>query len=110
MKAQIFCLFFNNLPPCDCHNSDFCDPNHKHIVTGDLRIISNDKLRKLFNKGPNFREKSTINYNKCKKSVHKSLELSINKFAIRYKLSNDNFAAWKSKIMQLVDERINVLK
>ena len=37
--------FFNNLPPCDCHNSDFCDPNHKHIVTGDLRIISNDKLR-----------------------------------------------------------------
>ena len=30
-----------NLPNCECHLSDFCDENHKHIVTGDLRIIEN---------------------------------------------------------------------
>ena len=45
-----------NLPSCDCLNSEFCDPHHGHIVSGDLRVISNSKLRKLFSKGPNYRE------------------------------------------------------
>ena len=34
--------------PCDCIESPFCDEYHGHIVTGDLRIIKNSKLRKLF--------------------------------------------------------------
>ena len=29
---------------------------HGHIVTGDLRVIENKKLRNLICKGPNFRE------------------------------------------------------
>ena len=33
--------FVHNLPSCDCVSSEFCDPHHKHIVSGDLRIISN---------------------------------------------------------------------
>ena len=33
--------------PCLCSESRFCDPHHQHIVTGDLRIVENQKLRKL---------------------------------------------------------------
>ena len=33
---------------CECRQSPLCDPYHQHVVTGDLRIIENDKLRKLF--------------------------------------------------------------
>ena len=33
--------FVENLPLCDCSTSQFCDPHHKHIVSGDLRIITN---------------------------------------------------------------------
>ena len=33
--------------PCKCNNSPFADRYHKHIVTGDLRIIKNNALRKL---------------------------------------------------------------
>ena len=40
----------NNLP-CQCTKSPFRDPNHGHIVTGDLRIVQNNKSRKLC-KGP----------------------------------------------------------
>ena len=29
---------------CSCSNSEFCDPHHGHVVTGDLRIIENRKL------------------------------------------------------------------
>ena len=42
---------------CDCQqHKDFVDENHGHILTGNLRIIANSKLRKLVSKGPNFRE------------------------------------------------------
>ena len=27
-----------------------------HIISGDLRIIENEKLRKIVSKGPNYRE------------------------------------------------------
>ena len=33
--------------PSKCNNSPFADRYHKHIVTGDLRIIKNNALRKL---------------------------------------------------------------
>ena len=37
--------------PCKCSKSPFKDKDHGHIITGDLRMIQNNKLRKLFTKG-----------------------------------------------------------
>ena len=45
---------YSNL--CQCSNSAFCGPNHGHIITGDLRLIENSKLRKLLTEDPKFRE------------------------------------------------------
>ena len=50
--------------PCNCQDSEFCDSHHGHIVTGDLRFVTNPKLRKLFSKGPNIEKtkpSTTIN-------------------------------------------------
>ena len=33
--------------PCNCTTSPLTDRNHGHIVTGDIRILQNNKLRKL---------------------------------------------------------------
>ena len=102
--------FVENLPPCSCVDSEFCDPHHKHIVSGDLRIITNTKLRKLFSKGPNYREPTTLNYHKCKQSIESSLTLSISNLAAKYNLSIESFSAWKTKILELVDDRVENLK
>ena len=40
----------------DREKSKFCDPHHKHIITGDLRIVKTKKRRKLLTKDPNERE------------------------------------------------------
>ena len=41
-------ISFNlNTDSCDCEHSPFIDPHHKHIVTGDLKVIGNSRLRKL---------------------------------------------------------------
>ena len=53
---------------CDCQqHKDFVDENRGHVLTGDLRIISNSKLRKLVSKDPNFYEAMSINWKKCKR-------------------------------------------
>ena len=49
---------------CNCADSTFCDPNHGHIITGNLQIIQKYKLRKLISKYPNYREPKTINWRK----------------------------------------------
>ena len=58
-----------DLPKCECHLSAFCDNHHKHIVTKDLRVIDNSKLRSLLSKGPNYREPRFSNFEKCFDSV-----------------------------------------
>ena len=57
--------FSLNTDNCECQNSIFCDPHHKHVVTGDLRIIENPKLRKLLAKGPGYREPRSLNFSKA---------------------------------------------
>ena len=54
MQAFIESYSINSRPTCDCHSSKFRDPNHNHIVTGDLNIISHPGLRLLFTLGANF--------------------------------------------------------
>ena len=114
--------FVENLPSCECSASQFCDPHHNHIVSGDLRIINNSKLRKLFSKGPNYRKPTTLNYHKCKQAIDSALTSSIDNLAAKYNLSSidnlaakynlskESFSAWKSKILERVDDRVKILK
>ena len=102
--------FVRNLPSCECQSSEFKDPHHNHIITGDLRVVQNQKLRKLLTKGPNYREPKTLNYNSCKKEIKSSLTLAIDKLAARYNITIESLLPWKNKILQEVDQRIKILK
>ena len=102
--------FVENLPSCHCIDSEFCNPHHKHIVSGDLRIISNTKLRKLISKGPNYREPKMLDFRKCKKSIETSITSSIHNLASKYDLPVESFSAWKTKILELVEDRVRILK
>jgi hypothetical protein len=60
--------------PCNCKDSKFNDDHHKHIVTGDLRIIENKRLRNLLLKGPSYREPVNINWNKVLQAFKTGIE------------------------------------
>ena len=45
------------------------DKDHNLVVTVNLKIIMNNKLRKLFSKGPKYREGGTADYRKAKESI-----------------------------------------
>ena len=100
----------NNLPSCDCSSSEFKDPVHNHVVTGDLRIIRNQKLRKLLSKGPNFRENKFINYDRCLNSVVAGIDSFIDNLTGKYNLPAESFHAWKNEIVSCVKHKVNHLK
>ena len=45
--------------------------DRKHILTGNLQIIKNNKLRKLFSKGPKYRE---INFKTARETIKSGIE------------------------------------
>ena len=70
--------FSSSAGTCDCERSTFCDEHHNHIITGDLSLIANTKLRSLLNKGTNYREPNTINHSKFKIVIDSSIDNCIN--------------------------------
>ena len=47
--------YLSNSQTCQCKKSKFCYEPHGHVITGDLRVIENAKLRELVAKGPKYR-------------------------------------------------------
>ena len=99
------------LTSCDCAGSEFCDPNHGHILTGDLRVIGNQKLRKLVARGPNFREAKTIHWGHCKTEISSGLDAYIANVCSKFSdITSENLVCWKNKVLELVDVDIVQLK
>ena len=47
---------------CDCHSSRFNYSPLGHVITGDLNIVSNPKLRDIFRKCPEYRLPQKIDW------------------------------------------------
>ena len=46
--------YLSNPQHCQCNTSKFCYEPHDHVITGDLKVIENVKLRGLVAKGPKY--------------------------------------------------------
>ena len=97
---------------CDCQqHKDFVEENHGYVLTGDLRTITNSKLRKLVSKSPNFREAISIHWNKCKREIEIGLDSRIERIVLANpKITTEEFVEWKRKILQEYDNKIISLK
>ena len=94
--------------PCHCseYDNSFIDPNCKHVLTGDLNIIKNNKLRKLLSKGPKYREPDSINWNLAKIVIDASLDSYIEHLAKIKGVSRPYFSNWKHTILENVDSKV----
>ena len=92
---------------CDCENSKFTDPHHKHVVTGDLSIVGHDLLRKLMQQGPNFREQPQI---LSQKQILKGLKRDIKQGLINWarfeNIPIEAFGEWEVKCLQNIIIRL----
>ena len=78
-------------------------------MTGDLRIITNSKLRKLMVKGPKYREPVSICFSSARDEIQSALDILIDKWGNESGQDARCFDDWKHTAMSLVDERISNL-
>ena len=95
---------------CSCSDSPFTDPHHKHVVTGDLRIIKHSKLRKLFAKGPKYREPSYINWDDVKNCVVSGVRSCVEEWCENNSVQPIILHDWLNAVLKLVDDKIDFLK
>ena len=102
----------NNLDslPCSCQNSKYKDQHHGHIITGDLGIVENNKLRKILTYEPKYREPIKIDWTKCIYSIKETLNESISKLSNKHTLPRNTFNQWKETVITLVEEKISQLQ
>lgn len=63
--------------------SHFCDPHHKHVITENLHIIDNSKLRKLIINGPHYREPRAFHFTKPFRDMKSAIE-NYSKTSLRF--------------------------
>ena len=92
----------NAILPCNCAVSRFIEKGQQHIVTGDLPIAGNNKLKKLLTKGPKYRETNNIYWEKAK-----STEISdcIHTRCNKHGRDKSVLMQWKGKVIDKVDEK-----
>ena len=95
-----------NTLPCSCANSSFKDPHHKHIVTGDLRIVENEKLRKLLSRGPKYRESKQLDFVSARKEIVLGIENCIKNYCDKYRMNISVLNGWRVEVLKAVDDRI----
>ena len=95
---------------CNCSTSPYNYAPLGHIVTGNLKIIKNRKLRQLLLKGPSYREQNNINWEVnvklCKEAVKKYKERWARKENVDTRVLTD----WEHTVNSLIDKRVELLK
>ena len=67
--------YLSNSTTCQCKESKFCYEPHDHVITGDLRVIENVRLRELVAKGPKYREPNRVNWKATETMFLESIDL-----------------------------------
>ena len=99
-----------NKLPGNCTTSPFIDASHEHIVSGDICIAQNNKLRKLLCKGPKYREAVSINFSNCKTEIKNSLTKFSSDWCDKKGVPVKCFTQWISIVLEKVDKKIEELK
>ena len=113
-KRSLQQIDFNSLSqnplPCTCPVSEFMYASCGHIVTGDLSIVQNDKLRDLLRKGKKFREPVSFSWHQNFDIIMDACEAYARQWAKKEDVELDTLSEWIKSIGEVVKRRIRRLK
>ena len=95
-----------NTPESDCRDSKFIYPAAGHIMTGNLKIISDSRIRYIISKGPKYRFPSRIDFKKYREETASALNNFGSRWCKREYVEPDALKEWKVSIFKIVDQRI----
>ena len=91
---------------CDCHSSPFKNSTFGHVVTGDMNIIEDEKLRELCTYGTKFRENPLLNIESIKKAVSKSFDSLKTRVAKKLSVHVSCLKDWKNKFVNIFNNKL----
>ena len=81
-------------------------PAAGHVITGNLKIISDKKVRNIVSKGPKYRFPSGIDFTECREKIAQALNSFGDQWSKRERVGKNALKAWKLNILHLMDKRI----
>ena len=76
-----------------------------HVITGNLRIISDSRIRSIIAKGPKYRFPVHIDFQKCREKIAGSPNEYCNRWCKREHVEGDALKDWKLNIFKIIDRR-----
>ena len=95
---------------CDCSTCKYCYEPAGHVVTGDLNIIRDAKLRSLVEKGPSFREQNSINWKINEDICRQAVAEYKSKWSKKEGVDIIVFNEWEHKVNEGIRRRIRLLR
>ena len=80
-----------------------------HVLTGDLHIVSNPKLKNLLKKGLKFREPNNFNWVTALKMCKEGLGKYKIARSRRENVSTSVFSDWENAVLKKINDRISRL-
>ena len=88
-------------------NSKFCYEPAGHIITGNLKIISDSRIRSIISKGPKYRLSSQIDFNKCREEKVVALNEFCKRWCRREHVECNALNSWKISIFNIIEKCIS---
>ena len=76
------------------------------MITGNLNVIHDSRVRYIISKGPKYRFPSNIDFPKCRREITASLNDFSNRWCKRENVEHDGLKVWKINIFKIIDTRI----
>ena len=102
--------FHNNPSQCECKTSSHLYQPYGHVITGDLSIISNSKLRELIAKGPKYREPCKVDWDKNLSLLCEAVDQHALQWAKWEIIELSVLSSSKEMVKGQIEERISKLK
>ena len=77
------------------------------MITGNLNVIPDARVRNIISKGPKYRFPSNIYFHKCHMEIAASLDDFSNCLCKRENVEPDALKQWKINIFKIIDTRIS---
>ena len=77
------------------------------MITGNLNVIPDAKVRNINSKGPKYRFPPNIDFPKCRREFAASLNDLSNRWCKRENVEPDALKEWKINIFKIIDSRIS---
>ena len=96
--------------PCECETNPYTYEPLQHVLTGDLSIIENQKLRSIFKNGSKYRPATKINWEINDRVIEEALERLGKWFSKDSKLPIIRFQAFMDRFRNLYNSRKEYIK